>query len=319
MATHPSAAAVNHQDQLAVVMVPLPAHGHLNQLLQLSRLIAAYNVPVHYACTGTHNHQARRRVHGWDPLAAANLHFHDLPIPDYQSPPPTPTPTNKFPSHLQPLFNATPHLRQPLAEFLHSLSRTAHRVAVIHDSMMSSVVQDVSSIPNAESYVFHSVSAFSIFWFFWEEMEIPFPLDHEGLEEKVPSLEDCFTSEFMEFITDEQKYLGLTSGCLYNSCKEVEGEFLDLIEKISESSVGQKQKQWAIGPFNPVQMIMVDEIRHGCLEWLDKQEPKSVVFVSFGTTTSLSQEQIKELANGLQESQMKFIWVLRDADTGVRL
>jgi len=41
-----------------------------------------------------------------------------------------------------------------------------------------------------------------------------------------------------------------------------------------------------------------------------------VIYVSFGTTTSLSDEQIKELADGLERSHQKFIWVLRDADRG---
>ncbi|RZR83108.1 hypothetical protein BHM03_00009683 [Ensete ventricosum] len=48
--------------------------------------------------------------------------------------------------------------------------------------------------------------------------------------------------------------------------------------------------------------------------WLDKQAPESVVYVSFGTTTSMSDEQVKELANGLLRSGQRFVWVLRDAD-----
>lgn len=146
-------------------------------------------------------------------------------------------------------------------------------------------------------------------------METPLPLDQEGLKDKVPSLEDCFTSEFTQFIADQQKHFGLASGCLYNSCKEIEGEFMDLIEEISRN-IDLKQKHWAIGPFNPVQM-MEKTARHPCLDWLNKHETNSVVFVSFGTTTSLCDEQIKELAIGLEESQMKFVWVLRNADTGV--
>ncbi|KAK2992840.1 hypothetical protein RJ640_019322 [Escallonia rubra] len=47
-----------------------------------------------------------------------------------------------------------------------------------------------------------------------------------------------------------------------------------------------------------------------------RQDPSSVIFVSFGTTTSLADEQIKELAFGLEKSEQKFIWVLRDADKG---
>ncbi|KAF3433708.1 hypothetical protein FNV43_RR24811 [Rhamnella rubrinervis] len=53
-----------------------------------------------------------------------------------------------------------------------------------------------------------------------------------------------------------------------------------------------------------------------CLEWLDTQEPNSVLYVSFGTTISMADhdQQLKELALGLELSGVKFIWVCRDAD-----
>ncbi|KAB1222283.1 Zeatin O-glucosyltransferase [Morella rubra] len=78
------------------------------------------------------------------------------------------------------------------------------------------------------------------------------------------------------------------------------------------------KKQWAIGPFNPVRIPEKKSStgRHKCLEWLDKQTPNSVIYVSFGTTTAIEGEQIKELAIGLERSEQKFIWVLRDADIG---
>ncbi|KAL0383519.1 UNVERIFIED_CONTAM: Zeatin O-glucosyltransferase [Sesamum calycinum] len=313
---------LNHRDakngstpsQVAVVMVPLPAQGHLNQLLHLSRLIAAYDIPIHFVSTATHNHQGKRRLHGWNPLAAGNIHFHDFSIPEFQSPTANPNAANKFPSHLQPLFNTISHLRRPLAALLQTLSQTTHRVVVVHDSLMSSVVQDVFSIPNAESYIFHSISAFSVFWYFWEGQEKPFPVE-EDLEKQVPSLDDCFTPEFMEFIVAERKYMGSCSGNLYNACRVVEGRFINLIEKLTGN---ENKKHWAIGPFNPLEPTgkRPDGPRHECLKWLDKQEPKSVLLVSFGTTTSLPDEQIKELATGLEESEVKFIWVLRDADRG---
>ncbi|KAK4355804.1 hypothetical protein RND71_024775 [Anisodus tanguticus] len=41
-----------------------------------------------------------------------------------------------------------------------------------------------------------------------------------------------------------------------------------------------------------------------------------VLYVSFGTSTSFSDEQIKEVAMGLELSKHKFIWVLRNADKG---
>ena len=39
-------------------------------------------------------------------------------------------------------------------------------------------------------------------------------------------------------------------------------------------------------------------------------------YVSFGTTTSMAADQIKQLAMGLEQSEQKFIWLLRDADKG---
>ncbi|CAA2994061.1 zeatin O-glucosyltransferase-like [Olea europaea subsp. europaea] len=299
------------QPQVVVVMVPLPAQGHLNQLLHLSRLIYAYDIPIHYVGTTAHSRQAKLRVHGWDPLSVENFHFHEFQIPDFQSLPANPNASTKFPSHLQPAFNAMSHLRRPVASLLHSLSTTAHRVIVIHDSLMSSVVQDIASIPNCESYIFHSVSAFAIFWYYWEVVGKPFPMEEEELEH-LPSLEDCFTPEFMEFIDSEQNYLGISSGCLYNASRVIEGKYIDLIRTIP----GEEKKHWPIGPFNPVELTGKKNGLHKCVEWLEKQEPKSVIFVSFGTTTSLTDEQITELAIGLEQSGVKFIWVLRDADKG---
>ncbi|XP_073273029.1 zeatin O-glucosyltransferase-like [Primulina huaijiensis] len=303
--------------QVVVVMLPLPAQGHLNQLLHLSRLIAACNIPVYYVSTATHNRQAKLRVHGWDPLSDSNVHFCDLPNPEFASPTLNPNAANKFPSHLQPLFNSISQLRQPFAGLIRELSHIAAlRIVIIHDSIMSSVVQDFVSIPKAESYVFHSVSAFAIFCYFWEKAEKTFTQLDEKLQElQIPSLEDCFTEEFMELVAREHKFIALSSESLYNSSRELEGKFMGFIEKMSEK---QNRKHWALGPFNPLILTTKNEdwSRHESLEWLGKQPPKSVVFVSFGTTTSLADEQIKNLASGLEQSEVKFIWVFRDADKG---
>ncbi|KAM3738996.1 hypothetical protein ACB098_09G172700 [Castanea mollissima] len=298
-----------NKTKVAVVMVPFPAQGHLNQLLHLSRLILAYNIPVHYACTATHNRQAMLRVHGWDPNSVSDIQFHDLKIPPFLTPSPNPNAPNKFPSHLQPLINASLHLREPMASLLRELSSKATRIIVINDSLMCSVVQDLVTIPNAESYTFHSVSAFACFFNMWEAMGKALELDlySKIITKDLPFLEGCLTTEFMNFIDSQVKFQKLSSGYLYNTCRVIEGAYMDLLEKIE----GDK-KHWAIGPFNPVRNIGSNK-RHKCLEWLDKESPNSVIYVSFGTTTSMEDEQIKELAIGLEKSEQKFIW-LRKAE-----
>ncbi|KAL7194438.1 hypothetical protein ACSBR1_034787 [Camellia fascicularis] len=71
-----------------------------------------------------------------------------------------------------------------------------------------------------------------------------------------------------------------------------------------------------VGPLNAENDNAKPNSQHKCLDWLAKQAPKSVLYVSFGTTPSMTDAQIKELAMGLEQSRQKFIWVLRDADKG---
>lgn len=162
---------VFQQTQVVVVVVPFPAQGHLNQLLHLSRLILTYNIPIHFVGTTTHNRQAIVRVQGWDPKSISNIHIHDFKVPPFVSPPPNPNSKSKFPSHLFPSFQASSNLREHVATLLQSLSSVAKRVVVIYDSLMASVVQDAIHINNCESYTFHSVSAFTMFLYFWDVME----------------------------------------------------------------------------------------------------------------------------------------------------
>ncbi|KAL2329882.1 hypothetical protein Fmac_017463 [Flemingia macrophylla] len=51
-----------------------------------------------------------------------------------------------------------------------------------------------------------------------------------------------------------------------------------------------------------------------CLEWLDQQSPKSVVYVSFGSLATVEPNQFKELALGLDLIDKPFIWVVRPSN-----
>ncbi|XP_019239822.1 PREDICTED: zeatin O-glucosyltransferase-like, partial [Nicotiana attenuata] len=90
--------------------------------------------------------------------------------------------------------------------------------------------------------------------------------------------------------------------------------YLDALAKQSEKPV------WGLGPFNPVHIHNEEYsaspriLSHRCIEWLDKQPKNSVIYVSLGTASTFSPEQIIELALGLERSEQKFIWVLREAD-----
>lgn len=51
-----------------------------------------------------------------------------------------------------------------------------------------------------------------------------------------------------------------------------------------------------------------------CLKWLDKREKNSVIYVSFGSVASLTEEQMEEVSQALILSNYYFLWVVREEE-----
>ncbi|KAI7998290.1 Zeatin O-glucosyltransferase [Camellia lanceoleosa] len=231
------------QAEVVVIMVPFPCYSHLNQVLQLSCLISSYNIPVHYACSATGVHQAKLYFNGTNSLSFAHIHFYEFPTPPFLSPPPDPNSPCKFPSHLQLSLEATLLLRDPVAQLLHKISPTAKRVVVVHDFLMAYVVQDTATIPNIETYSFNPTCTFSLLFDLWQMMGKPFQLDEpQGL----PSVEGCYDSELLNFITLQIDFLKSTSGTIINSCRSIEATYTDLSkeeEVVASSTIAEAVKK----------------------------------------------------------------------------
>lgn len=166
---------------------------------------------------------------------------------------------------------------------------------------MASTVEDIDSIPNAESYNFHSVSAFNMAVYDLEQKETKGNENSIIKDLNIPSLDGCFTPEFWEFFELQFGLPRKFSGNLYNTCKAIEEPYLEILQRINHET-----KHWAIGPFNPVELGSSTHNTHPCLEWLDKQDTNSVVYVSFGTTTTLEDVQIAEIAGTLHFDKIHF-------------
>nr|CAB3485384.1 unnamed protein product [Digitaria exilis] len=307
--------AVDTVNSVAVVAVPFPAQGHLNQLLHLSLLLSSRGLAVHYAAPPPHVRQARERLHGWDPKALVSVEFHDLDVSEYDSPAPDPAAPSPFPNHLMPMFETfAAAARAPLESLLGRLSATYRRVVVVFDRLNAFAATEAGRLANAEAFGLQCVAmSYNVGWL---DPGHRLLLDY-GLQFLPPDA--SMSKEFVDFIFQmEQDEQGAPiAGVVMNTCRALEGEFIDVV---AEQPQFKGQMLFGVGPLNP--LLDADarapghdaRQRHECLEWLDEQPAASVLYVSFGTTSCLRAEQVAELAAALKGSRQRFIWVLRDAD-----
>ena len=307
------------ESPVAVAVVPFPAQGHLNQLLHLAMHLALRGLPVHFAAPAEHVRQAKARLHGWGAGALRGIEFHELAISEYDSPPPDPAADSPYPSHLLPLFEAfVADAPAAVAALLRRISASHRRVVVLYDIINAFAAEEATRLPNSEGFAFHCTAASILARGLDLDGGLQLRMsDVHGFADIPP--QGFVPDKHLEFIGKQARShqtVPSSAGVIMNTSRALEGEFIDFV---TERLGAAGKKVFSIGPLNPVLDANAPEQvaeRHWCLDWLDKQPAASVLYVSFGSVSSLRGEQIEELAAALRDSKQRFIWVLRDADRG---
>ncbi|KAI7750511.1 hypothetical protein M8C21_012359 [Ambrosia artemisiifolia] len=111
---------------------------------------------------------------------------------------------------------------------------------------------------------------------------------------------------------DQAVGVTLADGMLINTWEDLELQSLDALRTNEVlRSVVKYKPVYTVGPvyrrYEPESVVLKDEV----IKWLDEQPDRSVIYVSFGSGGTISAEQIKELAWGLELSRKRFVWVVR--------
>lgn len=102
------------------------------------------------------------------------------------------------------------------------------------------------------------------------------------------------------------------------SCREVEHDYLQILEKIHGKPV------FPVGALAP-RLVLHNDSNDGddewraIKEWLDVQANGSVVYIAFGTEAKLGQDALTEMAHGLELSGLPFFWVLKTSTETTQL
>ncbi|RDX92970.1 Soyasaponin III rhamnosyltransferase, partial [Mucuna pruriens] len=118
----------------------------------------------------------------------------------------------------------------------------------------------------------------------------------------------------MEMPLDSFRPTTLYSNCdllVVRSSRELEGEWLDYLAQgynIPVVPVG------LLPPSMQIRDVQQEDINPDWVQikaWLDSQHPSSVLFIGFGSELKLSQQDITELAHGIELSGLPFFWALK--------
>lgn len=310
--------------RLYAVMMPFLGQSHFRVYLQLSKMLAMRGVAVIYVSLTSNLEILRPLVQGqgWN-QDALPFYFQDLSIPDTEAPlPPGRQNTNKISQDMIPkLFDLVEKMRDPFENLMRELTGREYyesrslpppaRLVLVYDFLMGWSAA-VAAEFGVRSFTFDPFSAH-----IWLAKEAVF-WNREDLLRLLPEVADAAeTLPSVGFgVSVVRKHMEFTrrvDGVLLDTFLELEPKFVRHLQ-----SGGGGKRFWAVGPVidlshrdHKLQSPRDGEI----LEWLGRQTPGSVVYVSFGTEACISPAQIMELAMGLEASGQPFLWVLRPPDT----
>lgn len=321
-----------HMDEggrLHIVMLPWLALGHQLPFFELSKRIAGMGHRVSFLSTPRNI----RRLPDVPPHLAPLIHLVELPLPPVAGLPSGAEATIDLPSQeTRPYLRmAYDRLEDQLCRFLEeSSSPPVDWIVFDYSPYWVPRVAARFSVPCAYLGLFSaSVLCFygapSVLLGDSEDSRttpeqlmvppkwIPFPSTiafrgYEARELFKPLIEQDASG-----VSESYRFGAAIGGCQFaavRSCPELEPRWLTLLGELYQKPV------IPVGLLPPVEDDTdADESCHGwrgVFEWLSKQQPASVIYVAFGSEVKLSCAQVHEIALGLEQSGLPFVWALRN-------
>ncbi|KAJ4958750.1 hypothetical protein NE237_025861 [Protea cynaroides] len=116
----------------------------------------------------------------------------------------------------------------------------------------------------------------------------------------------------------------------FSNIEKADWLLFNTFDKLEHEVVNWMSKRWSIKTVGPtVPSIYLDKRIEGnkdygldlfkssgeiCMNWLNKREASSVIYVSFGSTAALDEEQMMEIGWALKEGNKYFLWVVRESE-----
>ncbi len=318
-----------------IVMLPHMGHGHLIPFLLARQIQQTTGFTITVATEPNSNIQnLRSTLSSSDPNS--NIRFAELPFcsTDHDLPPNTENIENMSLTNMVTLLRASLSLKDPLLCLLRDIIDQEGRppLCLISDVFFGWATEVAKSVGTV-NITFNTGGAYGNLAYNSIWLNLPHR-STDSDEFTVPGFPESYrfhrsqthqyvrnadgTDMWSRFMQTQISQSMESYGWLCNSVEEIEPLGLDLLRKFLKLPV------WSIGPLIPLVALKNQSgiykqhvgkkpglAPEKCVEWLDLHGPDSVLYISFGSQNTIGVSQMMELAIGLEDSGVSFIWVIR--------
>ncbi|KAK3220074.1 hypothetical protein Dsin_014044 [Dipteronia sinensis] len=312
-----------------IVLYPSPGRGHLVSMVEFGQLILKHH-PASIAIiipTAPFESASSSTVEDYIASASSSLiSFHHLPAVD---PLPPNFSSSSSPAEIPALTYELAELNNPnLHKTLLKLSVSSKLKGFVIDFFCNASFK-VSSTFNIPTYYYFTsgASGLAAFLYFktihentteslkdFDDMPLDFPGIPSIPAKDMPVAMLDRESKVYRCFVDTATQMIKSAGLILNTFEFLEERAVKAVLDGQCTPSESAPPIYCVGPViggNDSGSGDRGEVEHECLSWLDSQPSRSVVFLSFGSMGVFYTKQLKEIANGLESSRVRFLWVVR--------
>ncbi|GAB2274425.1 hypothetical protein Dimus_009195 [Dionaea muscipula] len=302
-----------------VVLVVMPIQGHINPMMELAKILHSRGFPITIAHPEFNSPNPTSHPEFdyllFEGFSASNGAW-DAAGTDFD-----------FARMADLISSINSRCREPFQRSMEALRKEEEEEGggigcIIYDQYMF-FAQAVASHLNLKGFGLRTGAAVTLMAFTVRRCmdqlhSTPFPvpvgggeeLDGSGIEDVLKALEPLRPASYAEIRSAVNQAFTNSTGIIVNT-----------VEFLESQAIKTAQHYYfptpivPIGPFHkisrknsPNSLVKEDS---SCISWLDKHQPNSVLYVSFGSIASISAAEFVEIAWGLEASKQPFLWVIR--------
>ncbi|KAL4614830.1 hypothetical protein ACB092_07G081000 [Castanea dentata] len=329
------------------ICIPLPAQGHINPMLKLAKLLHSKGFHITFVHT-EFNYSRIVESRGQDSVKGLD-DFRFETISDG-----LPSTNQRGILDLPALCTTMPvdglcSLHDLIKKLNNASSDVPPVSCIVSDGVMGFTLKAAQEFGIPEVMLFTPSGCGMLGYLHYEDLKERgyFPLKDEGCLSNgyldtaidwIPEMRGIRLKDLPTFLrsTDENDIMfNYNFESVNNAVKAraiILNTFDDLEEEVLEAIKIKYPNLYTIGPLSILNQQLPEtkletvesnlwKEDNDCLNWLDKREPNSVIYVNFGSLIIMTSDQLSEFAWGLANSMYSFLWVIRSnlVDGGVEI